>query len=89
VLPDLTSVNLVHSPQVTAAALAVLVQSCRKLRSLQLCKATAAPDAARRLRNAAAACGQKLEVSLRKSSTFLYMDLFIDIKKTVFNDTLC
>jgi 3-hydroxyisobutyrate dehydrogenase-like beta-hydroxyacid dehydrogenase len=76
---DLTSVNLVHSPQVTEVALAVLVQSCRKLKSLQMCSIS--PDAARRLRNAAAACGQKLEVSLRKSSAFLYMDLFIDIEK--------
>jgi hypothetical protein len=71
--PDLTIVNLVHSPQVTEAALTVLVQSCRKLRSLQLCKATVVPDAADRLR-AAAAAGQRLAVSLRTPSAFWDFD---------------
>jgi hypothetical protein len=58
---------------VTEAALTVLVQSCRKLRSLQLCKATVAPDAADRLR-AAAAAGQRLAVSLRTPSAFWDFD---------------
>jgi hypothetical protein len=71
--PDLTIVNLVHSPQVTEAALTVLVQSCRKLRSLQLCKATVVPDAADRLR--AAAASQRLAVSLRTPSAFWDFDL--------------
>jgi hypothetical protein len=70
--PDLTIVNLVHSPQVTEAALTVLVQSCRKLRSLQLCKATVVPDAADRLRTAAAS--QRLAVSLRTPSAFWDFD---------------